>query len=130
MTTPQPDPQHLLAMLTSAVQLLAADPDEQVATLPDFVHVPDELAQNFDDTYVLAPQIHAAGLLDERAMRALEPLNQSLEGISAWTLEAVRADPEWASVRAQARAALQAMGAARGPIDLSWGAYVPGKTAD
>ncbi len=130
MTTPQPDPKQFWRMLVSSVQLLAADYEEQVATLPDFVHVPDELALNFDDVWVLVPQIRAAGLLDESAAAQLEELHQSLGGLADWTLDALRNDPRWATIREQARAALAAMHEPRGPIDLSWGSYVAGKPSE
>jgi hypothetical protein len=51
-------------MLIESVQLLAADFDAQVAALPAFVVVADEVALTFDDCYQLLDQIVAAGLLE------------------------------------------------------------------
>jgi hypothetical protein len=87
-------------MLVSALQLLALDYDLQVASLPTFVHVPDELALNFGDCFVLVPQMQRAALVDEAAV---EKLNQ-LRGVfsemsktrSLWVLEEVRSSPSLA----------------------------------
>jgi hypothetical protein len=126
MTT-QPDPANLWPVLTSALQLLAADPDEQVAALPDFVHVPDELTLNFDDAMVLAPRLRRAGLLDDGATERLQELQSALQAIDRWDLDALREDPAWSNVRERARDVLAHLGLPRGPIDLSSGQYVRGK---
>lgn len=65
---PEPDPQWFLEMLVDSLRLAALPADQQVAALPDFVHVPDEVALLYDDAWRLVPQIREAGLLtDDRA---------------------------------------------------------------
>jgi hypothetical protein len=123
---PHPTPQELRPILVSALQLLAADYDEQVAVLPDYVHVPDELALHFDDAMVLVPQIQAGGLIDESAVRAIEGVDQALRDVPEWTLDALRTDPGGATVRHRAREVLDHLGEPRGPIDLSFTTYVSG----
>jgi hypothetical protein len=125
----QPDPADLRRVLVSALQLLAADYDDQVKALPEFVHVPDELALTFDDAYVLLPRLRAAHLVDDDAVHQLEQLHDKLASISAWTPEALRSDPTWLEIRRQASVVLDGLGAPRGTIDLSWGEYVRGKPA-
>ena len=44
---------HVEVMLIESLKLLAADPDDQIAALPS-VHVPDEIAEIYDDCYLRA----------------------------------------------------------------------------
>jgi len=126
----EPDPRKLRQMLESSLQLLSADYDVQVTSLPGFVHIPDELALTFDDSFALVEKIGSAGLLDAAAVERLNGLRSALsqmsEKHSLWTVEAVRSDPEWQAIRMQARELLHALGVPVTTPDLSWGQYIPG----
>ena len=124
---PDPDPRQLWPVVVSALQLVAAEAGEQVAALPAFVHVPDEVALTFDDAMALVPHLLAAGLLDDAAVAQLVALDTALQAITVWSVAALHDEAAWHDVRQRARALCRQLGLARGPIDLSWGVYVPGR---
>lgn len=100
--------------LVEATQLLAADFAGQVAALPSFVHVPDEVLLHYDDAFLLMPQVLEAGLITAEQAAVAEAMHQALDTISvpqdyAVALRALEHAPEWAALRAQARALLKAL---------------------
>lgn len=46
-----------LNKVIQSVQLLTADYEQQVSALPDFVHVTDEIASTFEETYALVDDL-------------------------------------------------------------------------
>lgn len=114
---PTPDPAALLEMVVDALRLVALPADEQIAALPDFVDVPDEVLQLYEDAWVLVPQIREAGLLSDEEHEALARLDRhhtTLAGIDEhdgfWTAEGMRNDERWARSRQLAREALDCLG--------------------
>lgn len=69
----------MLAMLIEATQALALSPREQEQLLPEFVALPDELAQNFSDVFRLTDQIQEAGLIDAEAEKLLRLIETELQ---------------------------------------------------
>lgn len=51
----EPDPHALLERVVDALRLAALPAEDQFAALPDFVHVPDEVALLYEDAWVLVP---------------------------------------------------------------------------
>ncbi len=123
-----------LEMLLNATRLLASDADVQEKTFPDFVQVPDELALNFDDAFRLSDQLEASGYLTRQQVEALERVDKLLEEMtnrhesSLWTLESLRANPDWQAIRAEARSALGVLGVGMGPPSSEGITYVRGGT--
>jgi hypothetical protein len=71
-----------LTQLIQATQLLAADYETQHNQLPDFVHLPDELALIYEDAILLLDQIIQAELITlEQAMLFREIDNRWIEGL-------------------------------------------------
>jgi hypothetical protein len=109
-----------LEMLVDALRLAALSPNEQIAALPDFVDVPFEIAQTYNDAWVLAPQIREAGLLTADQYASLERIDRLFEEMSdasledLWTIEAVRKDPLWERSRELATEALSSLGRSTG----------------
>ena len=116
-----PDPRWFRILLVDALRLAALPVDRQVAALPSFVHVPDEVALVFDDAWDLVPQVVDAGLMtpaQHEPVAALDDLfNEMSDAADAddlWTIESMRTDPRWERARALARDALGRLGEPEG----------------
>ncbi len=116
MTSPS-DRQWLFSELVSSVRLLAAEAEEQAKLVPfgmygELVNC-DELALNFEDSYLMVAGLVHHSLLSPEAAQRLEALDAQLKAMSGWdkeelwTLRAVRSDPLWERVRELARSALE-----------------------
>jgi hypothetical protein len=129
---PDRNPRAFLEMVVDALRLAALPADQQVSVLPDFVHVPDEIAMTYDDAWVLVPQIKEAKLLNDEQYEALARLDRHFEemvsatdGDPLWTIEAMQVDDRWAKSRQLAEDALRALGRAPEPPHLSGITWVP-----
>jgi hypothetical protein len=114
---PAPDPAAFLEMVVDALRLVALPADEQIAALPDFVDVPTEVLQRYEDAWVLVPQIREAGLLSDEQHEALARLDRHHTKLSEvdeadalWTAEGMRNDERWVKSRQLARDALERLG--------------------
>ncbi len=90
---------RLLSTLVDALRLLAATPER-----------PDELALNFEDAFLLAPQLAETELLPFSAQELLAQINRTLarldEQPDPGTETGVPEDADWDELRQLARAAL------------------------
>jgi hypothetical protein len=95
---------------------MAADYESQVASLPTFVDVTDEIVQ--------------AGHLDPSIVPMLDRIDGHSAAISdrddVWTLDALRTDPVWDDLRCRARDVMAAIGVEQSPPDMSFVTYVGG----
>jgi hypothetical protein len=102
----------MIETLFDALSLLAADADRQIAALPAFVVVTDELALLYDDQ-VRLHRMRAHGL-PASEWAAVEALDATLLGMSSvpalWNNDALAQASEWAKVRAEARRILAELG--------------------
>ena len=118
-------------MILESLHLLAADCTLQEAVLPSFVHVPDEVALIFYDSFLLADQIVEAGLLSEAEILRLKEVDQILDRMSdekaLWTHESLCNDRMWTSVRQMAAESLRLLGVEPRPPNLSWLTFVKGR---
>jgi hypothetical protein len=114
--------------LIEVLRLLAADADQQVAALPDFVVVTDELALLYGDEVLVARARDRQALGSTWA--AVEALDATLDRMSEikslWNNEALVSAPEWARVRSESRAILSDLGKPVDRPDLCWLHHVPG----
>jgi len=117
-----------LEALIESLRLMAADYETQVAALPQFVCVADEIATTYDETYLLVDQIVAAGLIDPAIVARFANIDEQTEAMSErtelWTLDTLRTAPEWQNLRTQARDILAALGESPRPPSLEWITYV------
>jgi hypothetical protein len=122
------DAPTFLRMLIESVRLLAADHETQIKQLPDFVHVPDEIALTYHDCFLLAPQIKEAGLITAEQFAKLAKLDKMLEDMSEdkrlWTLDALSAEEQWQQIRIVARDVLESFDATMQPPNLFWINYI------
>ena len=132
---PTPDPRRLLTFLVDSLRLAALPADRQIEALPDFVHVPDEVALVFDDAWALMPQLEEAGLVSPEQRRAIEPLSDLYDEMSIagdreslWTIEAMRSDARWDRSRERAREALDRLGESQGQPTFEGVVWVPGRS--
>ena len=111
------NPTAFLEAVVDALRLAASPPAEQIEALPDFVHVPDEVALLYDDAFGLVPQIREAELIDDDQVQVLAELDRLFEEMSAaadrdqlWTTEAMSGDVRWERSRQLAARALRELG--------------------
>jgi hypothetical protein len=114
---PEPDPQWCLQQVVDSLRLAALPAEEQIAALPDFVHVPAEVALLYDDAFRLVPQIRDAGLITNEQQESLVRINRLHGDMGTatdkdwlWTVDAMRSDERWARSRRLAVEALAALG--------------------
>jgi hypothetical protein len=129
---PEPDPHAFLERVVDALRLAALPAEDQVAALPDFVHVPDEVALLYEDAWVLVPQIREAGLLTDDEHAALARLDRHYGEMSdapdkdsLWTLEAMKHDDRWTKSRQLAVDALAALGRTPGRPEFPGITWIP-----
>ena len=118
-------------LLVEAARLLAADYKDQVAALPSFVHVPDELLSEYAEAFLLAPQVLDAGLVTSDQFAIAEHLDRAcaamhVDEVYDDALAAVQHDPAWQDLRRKARELLVALGEDLRLPDLSHAVYVRG----
>lgn len=106
--------------LLSSVQLVAAPAAEQVASMPSFVDVHDDIVTDFDTSYDLVRQCVRSGRVDAVAHALLREIHEVL---CAWPAcadgldeAAIAALPMWSRARELALAALTAMDEPRVPL--------------
>jgi hypothetical protein len=123
-------PEDQYRLLVEALRLMAASPEEQVSSLPDFVCVADEVATTFGDAYLLMPQLERAGLVSQDAALATRRLDDLFEAIpkdgSLADQESFTTHPFWSQARSLAAEALQRLGEETRPPDLSAITWVRG----
>jgi hypothetical protein len=118
------DCNRYLSKIVESIQLLAADFDTQVKSLPDSVHVPDEVLLEYGDSFLLAKQVLAAGLIDNSQYARMQDLSDATDGIVvpedySEALGAMKSHPSWQMLRSKAADALQSLGIEKRPPDLS-----------
>jgi hypothetical protein len=115
-----------VAMLIDALRLMASPSDVQLAVLPDFVAVPDEVALRVLDAFVV---IHSTELSDEvqDAMRSIvDSVDRlPLESAEQWDPATLESAP-YQELRRLASAALDRLGAVYEVPTMSGTAYVQG----
>jgi hypothetical protein len=120
-----------LHMLLQALQLLAASYEQQSQSLPTFVHIPDEIALLFNDTYAFMEELLREDLIPVAAVDQLKQLDTVLDHMSEekvlWTLQVLETAPPWEKVRSLAASILDSFHEPRQPPDLFWVQYIPGR---
>jgi hypothetical protein len=120
------------ARLVDALQLLAADYETQREAIPNFAHLPDELALIYSESLLCIEQ-HTDELADSRslsgsALQKLRELDDTLARMSGkpslWTIDALTHSSEWQQVRERAREILRQLGVPLSPPKLDWISYI------
>jgi hypothetical protein len=119
------DLQGVRALLVEALRLVAATPDEQIAALPTWVAVADEIALVYEDHYLMVPALIEGGLItagQEEPLKALDALfdqmTDAADREAVWKVEAIYDDERWEKARELARAALQRLGEHPAPPEI------------
>ena len=113
------DPLASLRGLKESVELLASDITAQLEFLTSPKHgvraQPDELALNFNDSYLLVGQLEREALITKDAAHRLAELDRMLDAMSGesnaavWTYGALETET-WSKVRAKAKDVLDSLG--------------------
>jgi len=119
-----------LKRLIESLQLLAADHDVQLSSLPDFVNATSEIVSTFDECLlIIVPLIKGEVINDEQAAKIRE-IDQELgrmdEDKELWTDLALQNDPRWEEVRSRAKELLFLFGEKQSRPNLYWATYVKG----
>lgn len=119
-----------LDKVIQSLQLLAADYEQQVSALPDFVHVTDEIASTFEETYALVDDLVNEGLITSEQRAGLRRMDALLESMSGeekgfWNLESLRTAEQWKQVRLLAEDILASFQRTKQVPDLFWEQYIP-----
>ncbi len=118
-----------LNILVQSLQLLAAEYEEQMNALPEFVDIPDEIALTFSEVYLLVENLDKDGLMTTSQKTELAHVDGVLEQMSkkedAWTLNALKTSSEWEDMRLLSSNALKDFGIPKQSPDLFWLQYVP-----
>lgn len=125
------DEQFAVHSLRETLRLLALTAGEQVAALPPYVHVPDELALTFNDAYLHVPLLHERGLVTGGTRDALDAIHRLMTlmteaGEALYNVHALAHDERWSQLRDLATGALQSQGWPQQWPVLDWISYVPG----
>jgi len=123
---------QLWASLVDSLQLLAADYETQRETIPNFAHLPDELALIYSESLLCierhTDELVDSGSLSESALQKLRELDDTLEHMSGkpslWTIDALIHSSEWQQVRERAREILRQLGIPLSPPKLDWISYI------
>jgi hypothetical protein len=117
--------------LVEAIKLLALNADIQFSALPDFVHVPDELASTFCDQLDVSRE-HIDAQWGKRLADICESIYSTFTTMTATCREefyseaAVRFDPRWEDIRQKAKDVLNELGESPDTPKLPWVTYAPG----
>lgn len=94
---------NLYNTLVQSLRLVASPPDVQVAALPKFVNIPDEIALTFNDANLIAPQLEDEELISSHSLDMLKELDELFETMSEdknlWTIEKLENDKFWRGSR-------------------------------
>jgi hypothetical protein len=120
------------ARLVDALQLLAADYETQREAIPNFAHLPDELALIYSESLLCIEQhtdeLVDSGFLSGSALQKLRELDDTLARMSGkpglWTIDALTHSSEWQQVRERAREILRQLGVPLSPPKLDWISYI------
>jgi hypothetical protein len=121
-----------LNMIIESLQLLAADPETQIQSLPEYVHIPDEIALIFSDTFQLIHQNKNSLLFNDFQFQKLCEIdnylnNMSEENHKIWTLEALKENDKWEKLRKMALVILKSLHIEKQSPNLYWIKYIEGK---
>lgn len=117
-----------LKQVIETLRLLAADCDTQTKVLPNYVHVPDEIALTFEDTYLLTNSLLQDKLITEDVKSELDTLNELFDQMNCrkelWTLDQLKFGEEWQQIRSVASRALKCMNRDIEIPNLFWLNYI------
>ena len=115
--------------LVEIIKLLSSDCQDQIASFPDFVCIPDEMALLFDETYQLVGQISGLPQVTLSTLKKIDTIldNMSDDNENVWQTEALIKDSRWITIRNLAKNVLDDLGEPLKRPDISWVVYVPGE---
>ena len=103
-------------LLDESLQVLAADADDQLAYLPDFVVATDDVADDFREAFLLLPQLEDGGMVERSAGDVIRQVDRLLDsrpterdGSLAYYAARLRNDDFWFRARVAAKEALFAL---------------------
>ncbi|MFA5947630.1 MAG: hypothetical protein WC806_01490 [Candidatus Gracilibacteria bacterium] len=104
-----------LKILIDALKNLASDYNDQIKAFPDFVCIPDELALNYYDAFLLSNQVLEAKLINKDQYKKIKKLDDYFDKLSGkkhiefWKLDALKTDSRWEKARIMAKEILSSI---------------------
>ncbi|MBL6991826.1 MAG: hypothetical protein ISR65_18735 [Bacteriovoracaceae bacterium] len=110
--------------LTEVLKLISADFNTQKRSLPDFVHVPDEIALNFDEIYIFVNSLYDKKFIDIEHLNKLKEINSNFNKMDSnkklWNLNSLKTSSEWQDLRETASKLLYSLKVQQTSPDLFW----------
>lgn len=116
-------PEQQLQMVIESLRLVAAPAEQQLAALPEYVCITDEVMLTYYDAFLLVPQLVDAGLIEATAAESLTHLDNWFEDPQDPSItdpESLKTHAYWATARTLAAEALGQLGKDVVPPDLSY----------
>jgi hypothetical protein len=111
-------------VLVQSIMLVASTYETQIATLPEFVHSPDEIALIYNDAYLITPQLKEQKLISLNTLPILKELDDLFDAMSEdkslWTFEKLKDDKSWKRSRELAFLILEELGVSYNIPNLSF----------
>lgn len=99
--------------LIQSLRLVASPSETQISSLPEFVHVPDEIALTYNNAYLIAPRLLNEKMISLKAYEMLKFLDVLFEKMSddksLWTNEKLERSELWGKARIMACTILDEM---------------------
>ena len=123
---------NIFEKLIQSLQLLAADYNVQKESLPDFVHVPDEVILTFNEAFMCIDQLFDDNLITKKQKDELSKLDRFLSkfdkfGAYPSALKSLESSQEWKDIRKKSLEILKSLGYKKEKPNLFWVQYVEGK---
>ena len=117
-------------IIVQSLKLLAANFEDQVISLPNYVHCTDEIALIFDDAFRFLPLLKQENLISNEVYRNIIKLNDLLDKMSndktLWNLLSLKSDQSWINIRIMSRSILEMMNEQFEKPNLSYINWVKG----
>lgn len=114
--------------LIQIIQLIASDCEMQIQSFPDFVHVPDEIAQLLADAVLLINTQTESNSFGANFIEQVKQLDNYFADLdkSQYTMEALCTSQAWMLARESAQTILNLLGLDKEKPDLSWNKFIKG----
>lgn len=115
---------NLYNNLLQSLRLVAAPPEIQISSMPQFVSLPDEIALTFNDAYLISSQLVDENIISIQAFLLLKELSELFDNMSQdkslWTLQKLENDNSWKLSRQLAIKVLQELDEPFGRPNLNY----------
>jgi len=122
----------LLQYLIMNLKIVSAKFEEQVECFPEFVVIPDEIAINYGEAFLLFEYEDFSDRLSENVIKKIRDIRMTFSRMSSdksiWNIESLEKHPMWEKQRKAAQEVLEEMDIDYSEVKLPKGiTYIPSK---